>query len=43
MALGAREFIHPDECAGVIVGDAGKIASDLERLGKTVVATTPAF
>jgi len=39
----AREFIHPDQSVGVIVGDARKIKSDLERLGRSIVETTPEF
>jgi zinc protease len=39
----AREVIHPDQSVGVIVGDARRIKSDLDRLGKSIVETKPEF
>jgi len=37
----AKKYIHPDDAAIVVVGDAAKIAPALERLGKLTIEKTP--
>ena len=39
----ARRFLHPDEAAIVIVGDATHLADELGPLGREIAAVTPEF
>jgi len=39
----ARTFLHPDDCAIVVVGDAARYREPLEALGRDVTLVTPEF
>jgi zinc protease len=43
VTLAAREFVHPEDCVAVIVGDAEQVKGEVEKLGRRLVETAPEF